>query len=61
MNLTRRTMLRGIGGAVICLPALECLGEVTDENPGASEIRRYVHAQWSQSPRLGAERSRQRL
>lgn len=33
MNLTRRTMLRGIGGAVICLPALECLGEVTDENP----------------------------
>jgi hypothetical protein len=26
-------MLRGIGGAVICLPALECLGEVTDKNP----------------------------
>jgi hypothetical protein len=24
-------MLRGIGGAVICLPALECLGEVTDK------------------------------
>jgi hypothetical protein len=23
-------MLRGIGGAVICLPALECFGEVTD-------------------------------
>ena len=25
-------MLRGIGGAVICLPALECFGELTDEN-----------------------------
>jgi hypothetical protein len=24
-------MLRGIGGAVICLPALECFGEVTDK------------------------------
>ena len=31
MKQTRRTMLRGIGGAVICLPALECFGEVTDK------------------------------
>jgi hypothetical protein len=32
MNKTRRTILRGIGGAVICLPALECFGEITDKN-----------------------------
>ena len=32
MKQTRRTMLRGVGGAVICLPALECFGELADEN-----------------------------
>ena len=31
MKPTRRTILRGIGGAVMCLPALECFGEVTDK------------------------------
>lgn len=31
MKQTRRTMLRGLGGAVIGLPALECFGEVTDK------------------------------
>lgn len=32
MNNTRRTILRGIGGTVMCLPALECFGEITDKN-----------------------------
>jgi hypothetical protein len=31
MNPTRRTMLRGVGGAVIGLPFLECFGEVSDK------------------------------
>ncbi|MDE0937590.1 MAG: DUF1552 domain-containing protein [Mariniblastus sp.] len=31
MNQTRRTMLRGVGGVVLSLPFLECLGEVTDK------------------------------
>jgi hypothetical protein len=31
MNTTRRRMLRGVGGVAICLPALECFGQITDK------------------------------
>ena len=31
MNITRRRMLRGVGGAAICLPFLESFGEVNEK------------------------------